>query len=178
MPQLEGHMHLNKYIFLFIIIVFASNCISEDKWENSLINQLTQMTKEKIDSTILVEEADELIRLASVLDYNVSFPALMSIWFQERSVELFWWKKDDPVTRAFIIALYICGYNEMTSVVPNFEYSSKRFNDEESLLRREELDFVRKNKSKLAKLLVKIYSINGKQNSSIFANYNSCSKMK
>jgi hypothetical protein len=92
---------------------------------------------------------------------NVSLPALIRLWIvggQSDFVQLEWWRKrgNARLGRMLIIAFYECAITEPSTAKPNFAAFADRFAEPENNERSAELQFVQKNRAKLAKEIVAI----------------------
>ncbi len=89
---------------------------------------------------------------AEAYEPEASWPAIITLWLSGDTahVELLWWRKDNPETRALIVALFWSRsgppqHKETTPCfVVNFEEFARHFRDGEREQRLQEIEFVRK----------------------------------
>lgn len=97
---------------------------------------------------------------AAVLPQVDSVPAIYQLWVQGRldTVELWWWRKDDRLSRVFIAMLFYCAVGDEGERVADFPpFGPHRYASPERENRLAEIAFVRKHRSALAAELVDIF---------------------
>lgn len=95
-----------------------------------------------------------------VLPQGDSVPAIYQLWAQGRldTVELWWWRKDDRLSRVFIAMLFYCAVGDEGERVTEFPpFGSYRYASPERENRVAEIAFVRKHRSALAAELVDLF---------------------
>jgi len=129
---------------------------------------LQQLRAHHFTNKVSVQDIAALKRTASGFSQpSDSWAAILQLWLagEHDFVELLWWRKDDPETRAFIVSLEWCmvalpekNSEPWPAGLHNYERMSERFEAAERAMRTRESDFVRRNRQTLANELSAILS--------------------
>jgi hypothetical protein len=146
-----------------VMAVVAAGTFSQEITLEGVNANLQQLKAHHFLSEVPPQEIAALKRTAtSFSQASDSWAAILQLWVagQHDFVELLWWQKDDPETRAFIVSLEWCTVtlpDKRSGIWPagihNYERMSERFEPTERALRIREIDFVRQNRQTLAKQL-------------------------
>jgi hypothetical protein len=97
---------------------------------------------------------------AGTLDQTRAVPAIYRLWVHGdvQTAELLWWQRDDRLSRVFVLMLFYCAVGTEGEAMANFpDFPARRYASPEREERIEEIEFVRKHRSALAKKLVAIF---------------------
>lgn len=96
----------------------------------------------------------------ALFDQRFAVPDIYQLWLagDRHFVELQWWKKDDRLTRFFVLMLFYAQVGEEGEAMSNFpDFAPQRFAQPERDEREEEIALVKKYRSALAAELAKIF---------------------
>jgi hypothetical protein len=161
--------------WLAAILVTTAMCVvgrgySQQLTYEEVSSYLDALKSHQFTNEVSSTEISTLKRTASGFSQPTdSWAAILQLWIAgERDfVELLWWQKDDPETRAFIVSLEWCmvalpskNSEFWPGGIRNYEQMSKRFESTERAMRAREVDFVRQNREVLARKLSAILAAN------------------
>lgn len=145
-------------LLLFLgIQLFDWYTTSSAPWQVELCASLNATKSE----AFLITLPDEDLKLRALSpESRTAIPALLEMFVRGRhSIELFWWKHKNRATRCFVMALFFCAEDHEAGLGPwgpDFKYNSKRFDEQESLERSEELSFIFEYRSALAREIAQV----------------------
>lgn len=159
-------------IGLLAVLAATCVCVAAETASQLTLNafkvEFQHLKSQRFSDKMRAEDIVALKRKASGFSQPVdSWPAILQLWLAEEHdfLELLWWQKDDPETRALIISLEWCmvalpgkASEPWPATVHNYERMSERFEIRERALRNQEITFVRRNRQSLARELSVIFS--------------------
>jgi hypothetical protein len=148
-------------------------------WENtfcSALNQLLSPTpapSKMSPAEAIAWQTPALKMTAAAFDSGTSVPAIFELWLREEMdfVQLQWWKKDERVARALVVSLFLCAGEQRMAWQPDFGRQVQRFADKERRERSDEMNFVVRYNSAIARILAAAFMNNGKRDSLLYRNY-------
>lgn len=146
---------MKKLLFTLLILIVILPAQSE---EDVVVDDLLSRVEKATIPLFKGWTEEQILGYASInsnaIESKSYIPAILLLWINKQydQLELLWWKSEESSKRTLVVACYVAATAERGDFRamkkwPGFEGNLWKFNEEQKLARKQEIEYVKKNRA-------------------------------